>query len=85
MIQFRRVKEIGGSVDISETVRLNFEHLRSKKTTLHHFIHELIHIVQFAEGYNMYNDSTDDEQLMLEDAETYLFNTKIPELWRSLI
>ena len=47
--------------------------------------HELIHVVQFVEGYDMYDPSTEDESAMLEIAEEHLSETTIPKLWRSSI
>ena len=86
-VQLGKIKELHkwGSVNDAKEVRLSFRHLRSKDETLHTFIHELIHIVQFERGYNMYDPSIENEPLMLEVAEEYLSETTIPKLWRSLI
>jgi hypothetical protein len=80
-----RVLKQWGSVDEAKEVKLSFRHLRSRDSTLKTFIHELIHIVQFSEDYNMSDPIVEDEQFMLEIAEKYLSDTKIPKLWRSLI
>jgi len=86
-VQLGKIKDLDkwGSVDDAKEVMLSFRHLRSRDSTLHTFIHELIHIVQFDEGHNMYDPSIENERLMLEVAEEHLSNTKMPELWRSLI
>jgi len=74
-----------GSANEAKEIKLSFRRLRSREHTLKTFIHELIHIVQFEEGYNMNDPIVEDEQFMLDVAEQYLSDTKIPELWRSLI
>lgn len=86
-IQLGKIKELRqwGSVGNAKEMKLSFKHLRSRDSTLYAFIHELIHIVQFDEGYNMYDPSVENELMMLEVAENYLSATTIPELWRSLI
>jgi len=80
-----RVLKQWGSVNEAKEIKLSFRRLRSREYTLKTFIHELIHIVQFEEGYNMKDPIVEDEQFMLDVAEQYLSDTKIPELWRSLI
>lgn len=86
-IQLGRIRDLKkwGSANEAREIKLSFSRLRSKDTTLHTFIHELLHIVQFAENYNMHASWIEDEQFMLEVAEKHLSNTKLPEMWRSLI
>jgi hypothetical protein len=86
-IQLGEIKDLEkwGSVNEAKGIKLSFRRLRSREYTLKTFIHELIHIVQFEEGYNMNDPMVEDEQFMLDVAQKYLSDTTIPELWRSLI
>jgi len=82
-IQFGKIKELKkwGSTNDASEVKLSFKHLRSKNDSLYVFIHELIHIMQFFEGLEL----SEDEQIMLEQAEEYLHETTLPKLWQRLI
>ncbi|MEM3458935.1 MAG: hypothetical protein QXN36_08660 [Candidatus Bathyarchaeia archaeon] len=86
-IQLGKIKELkkwGSSYETGE-IKLSFKRLRTKELTLITFIHELIHIVQYWEGYNMHDPTIEDEDFMLAVAKEHLSQTTIPDLWASLI